>query len=95
MIIRFGEKGKSLGTRDDGRKFRAQIIDGVRGKELVELDFCGVDIISNSFADECIGKLVEDLGLEKLKRLTTFKNTSKTVAMILEKAIKDRVLAVQ
>ena len=35
MIIRFGEKGKSLGTRDDGRKFRAQIIEGVRGKELV------------------------------------------------------------
>ncbi len=95
MIIRFGERGKSIGTREDGRKFRAQIIDGVKEYELVELDFGGVDMISNSFADECIGKLVEDLGLENLKRLTTFKNTSKTVAMILQKAIKDRVLAVQ
>jgi hypothetical protein len=51
-------------------------------------------MVSNSFADECIGKLVEEMGLEKLKSFTTFKNTSKNVAMVLQKVIKDRLASV-
>lgn len=94
MVIKFGELGKSLGTREDGRKFRSQILSNVNDEKFVELDFNGVELISNSFADECIGKLVEDLGLEKLKSLTTFKNTSQTVTMVLQKVIKDRLVSV-
>lgn len=94
MIIRFGDIGKSLGTRDDGRRFRMQIVNGFNEQKKVELDFHGVEMVSNSFADECIGKLVEEMGLEKLKSFTTFKNTSKNVAMVLQKVIKDRLASV-
>ena len=34
----------------------------------------GVNVVSNSFADECIAKLIPILGFNKLKQKTTFRN---------------------
>ena len=43
------------------------------GEERVILDFTGVDVVTNSFADECIAKLLVEFPLEELKRRTTFR----------------------
>ena len=37
------------------------------------LDFTGVNVVSNSFADECIAKLLLHMTLTELKSRTTFK----------------------
>ena len=39
----------------------------------VVLDFTGVNVVSNSFADECIAKLLLEMPLDDLKRHTTFR----------------------
>lgn len=91
MIVEFGKEGRSLGTRENGRRIRAQILDGINTNGFVILDFKGVDMLSNSFADECIGKLVDEVGIDKMKASTTFKNTSREVSLVLMKAINDRL----
>lgn len=42
------------------------------GDERVVLDFTGVNVVTNSFADECIAKLLLEMPLDELKKRTTF-----------------------
>ena len=41
--------------------------------KFAEYDFTGVNVVTNSFADECIAKLLMEMPLDELKRRTTFK----------------------
>ena len=45
MIIKFLEFGKSLGTRQLGKKIRTDIINSIKKGEKVIFDFNGVSII--------------------------------------------------
>lgn len=49
------------------------ILPLINGQEKVVLDFTGVNVVSNSFADECIAKLLLEMPLAELKRRTTFR----------------------
>ena len=56
------------------QKVRQDLIATIESSECVILDFEGVNVVSNSFADECIAKLIPILGFNKLKQKTTFRN---------------------
>ena len=62
-----------IGTRDMGQKLREKLLPLINGNEKVVLDFTGVNVVSNSFADECIAKLLLEMPLSELKRRTTFR----------------------
>lgn len=87
----FKLRGNTLGTRLIGKQFREEIAGRFSPEHKVILDFDGVEIISNSFADECIGKLVSQYGINELKKKTTFKNTNENVSLVLKKVINDRI----
>lgn len=70
----FSEYGTDFGTRDMGAKIRNILLPIIEQGERVALDFSGVNVVSNSFSDECIAKLLIDMPLEKLRKLTTFNN---------------------
>ena len=92
MIIKFNTINSSLGTRSLGREIREHtIISFSTTAERIIFDFEGVEVISNSFADECFGKLIQTFGLDFTKNRTTFKNTNSNVAMVLKKAMSDRL----
>ncbi|KXS41961.1 MAG: hypothetical protein AWU54_1469 [Candidatus Frackibacter sp. T328-2] len=96
LILKFDEWGKSLGTRKLGRILRKEVGNLIENSnEKVILDFRGVKTVSNSFADECFGKLVLDYGIDDLKEKTTFKNVSKEIDFNLKKAIHNRILEVE
>ena len=42
----------------------------------IALDFIGVNVVSNSFADECIAKLLLDMPLEELNPNWSLENDS-------------------
>ena len=69
--FKFIEYGTDFGTRDMGQKLREKILALINGEEKVVLDFTGVNVVSNSFADECIAKLL----LEMLIRLSAFQGS--------------------
>ncbi|MDC1809137.1 STAS-like domain-containing protein [Bacteroides uniformis] len=75
ITFRFASFGENLGTRILGERVRKDLIATIESFDCVILDFEGVDVVSNSFADECIAKLIPLLGgINELKRKTTFRN---------------------
>ena len=71
--FKFIEYGTDFGTRDMGQKLRQKLLAIIDSGEKVVLDFTGVNVVSNSFADECIAKLLMEMPLDELKRHTTFR----------------------
>ena len=71
--FKFIEYGTDFGTRDMGQKLRQKLLPLIYGNERVILDFTGVNVVSNSFADECIAKLLIEMPLYELKKRTTFR----------------------
>jgi hypothetical protein len=93
MYIQFKHIGKHLGTRSAGMEMREEIIRAFDLYPQIVFDFNGVEIVSNSFADECFGKLIAFYGLEKIKSKTTFVNTSPFIKSAIANAIKMRMAA--
>lgn len=73
VVFNFREYGTDFGTRDMGQKLRNKLLPLINGSEKVVLDFTGVNVVSNSFADECIAKLLLEMPLDELKRRSTFR----------------------
>ena len=73
VTFRFAEYDTDFGTREMGKRLREKLLPLVKGGERVVLDFTGVNVVSNSFADECIAKLLLEMPLEELKKRTTFR----------------------
>jgi hypothetical protein len=71
--FKFIEYGTDFGTRDMGQKLRQKLLALIGAGDKVILDFTGVNVVSNSFADECIAKLLLEMPLDELKRHTTFR----------------------
>lgn len=71
--FKFIDYGTDFGTRDMGQKLRQKLLALIKEGEKVVLDFTGVNVVSNSFADECIAKLLLEMPLDELKRCTTFR----------------------
>ena len=71
--FRFIEYGTDFGTRDMGQKLRQKLLALISTGEKVVLDFTDVNVVSNSFADECIAKLLLEMSLDELKQHTTFR----------------------
>ena len=56
--FKFIEYETDFGTRDMGQKLREKLLPLINGNEKVVLYFTGVNVVSNSFADECIANKV-------------------------------------
>lgn len=72
VVFSFLEKGENFGTRQLGAQVRENLLQVISRSDKVCLDFSGVNVVSNSFADECIVKLLLVMSLEELKSKTTF-----------------------
>ena len=71
--FKFIEYGTDFGTTDMGMKLREKLLPLIKENDKVVLDFTGVNVVSNSFADECIAKLLLEMPLDELKQHTTFR----------------------
>ncbi|HEK21111.1 STAS-like domain-containing protein [Mucilaginibacter sp. HC2] len=94
MRIEFSHIGKQLSTRVAGAAMRKQIIQGIEKKEKIVFDFSGVDIVSNSFADECFAKLMIHFDLPVVKEHTTFQNASPFIKAVIANSFKERLQAI-
>ena len=73
-----------------GQAAHAKLLPLVQGEEKVVLDFSGVDVVTNSFADECIAKLLLQMPLEELKKRTTFKGLNPMASKSILGALQRR-----
>jgi hypothetical protein len=85
--IQFREISPSLGTRDLGAKIRENIVQKINTNDKVYLDFEGVDVVTNSFANECFSKLKDTVTLEVFKSKIAFLNTNDFVQRVIISAL--------
>ena len=71
--FKFIDYGTDFGSSYLGQKLREKLLPMIKGDEKVVLGFTGVNVVSNSFADECIAKLLMEMPLAELKQRTTFR----------------------
>lgn len=93
VTLSFREFGENLGTRQLGQQVREKLMPLLAGDERVVLDFTGVDVVSNSFADECIAKLLLTMPLSELKARTTFRGLNPLASESVLTALRRRHLA--
>lgn len=90
VVFKFSKYGDSMGTRLLGAQIRADLRPLLDGKEKVVLDFSGIDTVTNSFADECIAKLLLEMSLDELKAKTTFTGLTPMTERSILTALKRR-----
>lgn len=92
VIFSFRKYGENLGTRPLGKRVREQLLPMIEQNERVVLDFTGVNVVSNSFADECIAKLLLTMPLSELKSRTTFRGLNPIASESVLTALRRRHL---
>ena len=93
VTFSFREYGENLGTRPLGQRVREQLLPLIEQNECVVLDFTGVNVVSNSFADECIAKLLIEMPLAELKKRTTFCGLNPVASECVLTALRRRHLS--
>lgn len=73
ITFEFAAINENLGIRQLGEKVRSQLLNLIKENDKVVLDFSGVNVVSNSFADECLAKMFLTMSLDELKQRTTFR----------------------
>ena len=94
--FKFNTYGLELVTRILGKKVREMILPLINqtSTEKLVLDFEGVNIVTNSFADECLAKLIYEMPFETLKSKTTFRNLNDTSRKYIAFAFQRRLKVV-
>lgn len=57
----------------------------------VIIDFAEIGIISSSFADEFIGKMVVELGFFQFQKIFTLTNMNETIQTIVQRSLSQRL----
>ena len=93
VTFKFKEISDALGTRQLGGRVREMLLPLIESNDKVVLDFEGVSVVSNSFADECLAKLLLVIPFEELKRRTTFVSVNDFARRNIAIAFRRRIQA--
>ena len=93
VTFKFKEISDALGTRQLGARVREMLLPLIESHDKVVLDFEGVSVVSNSFADECLAKLLLVIPFEELKRRTTFVSVNDFARRNIAIAFRRRIQA--
>ncbi len=93
VTFSFRDYGDNLGTRQLGSQVRERLMPLLKGDDIIVFDFTGVNVVSNSFADECIAKLLLTMSLAELKARTTFKGLNPLASESVLTALRRRHLS--
>ncbi|OFX48201.1 MAG: hypothetical protein A2046_08220 [Bacteroidetes bacterium GWA2_30_7] len=86
-------KESGVGTRKSGEKIRNELINIYKqSNKNITLDFANINIISSSFADELIGKLVTEFGFYGFNNIFKLKNMNTSVQSIVQRSVAQRMM---
>ena len=86
------EQKTGSGSRQSGAKMRTELINIYnQSKKQIIIDFEGVHIVSSSFADELIGKLVTVYGFFGFNNIFKMKNMNTDIQTIVQRSVAQRM----
>lgn len=81
-----------VGTRPSGKKLRLEILNNyLETKRRIVIDFADLNVISSSFADELLGKLVIEFGFFGFNNLVKLKNMNSLIQQIVQRSVAQRM----
>lgn len=89
--ILFQEMGSSLGTRPLGKTVRNKLIEQFSDHDKIIFDFENVNLITNSFADECFAKLLDVFTIDQIQEKTSFANMNEKIQFSIRSAFLRRL----
>lgn len=83
----------STGSREAGRKVSNLISNVIRMSSgaKVEIDFEDILVVSSSFADECFGRLIANMGPAEFFSRVSFTNTDQSLRAIIDRSVMQRL----
>lgn len=92
ILVSVAEQSHGTGTRKSAEKLRTMVLNmTLADKKHVILDFSGVSILSSSFADELIGKIIGQYGFVFFINRFSIKNLSVFNASLLNRSVQQRM----
>ena len=92
IIYKIANVGSGTGTRESGKKIKNELINiYMSEKRRIVIDFEGVGIVSSSFADELISKLIDEMGFYQYQSIFQLKNMNSNIQTIFESSLKKRI----
>ena len=88
------EESSGFGTRIAGERLRNKVLNYLKRLDTpnrIIIDFSGISMISSSFADEFIGKLLADLGFLRFTKLISLCGVSQTIEPIINRSVSQRM----
>lgn len=92
VVFRVSEEATGFGNRETGRQLRLKLQNLMtQFKEArVRIDFADIPLVSASFVDEFIAKLVVEMGHFSFFARVTITNTNRLITQTLDKVIEQR-----
>lgn len=92
VVFKLVDSELGVGTRESGALLRTEIKNIVKkSRKPIIIDFEGIGMISSSFADEFLGKLIVELGFFQYQQVFTLVNMNETVQSITQRSISLRM----
>ncbi|GAG94877.1 unnamed protein product [marine sediment metagenome] len=92
IIYKISEVGSGTGTRESGAQMKNELINiYTKTKRRIIIDFENIGIISSSFADELIGKLIDEIGFYQFQSIFFLVNMNKKIQTIFDASLKKRL----
>jgi len=92
-LVEVLDHAKGTGTRMAAQSLRNYVANLIsQGASQVTLDFHGIGVISSSFADELVGKLIIKYGFYNYQNLIRLKGMSEIVQTILHRSVAQRMI---
>ncbi len=86
------QKASGTGTRISGAAIRHEALNLLRQSgRIVVIDFADVAVVSSSFADEFIGKLVGEIGFTSFVQSFRLQNLNEFVQAVINRAVAQRL----
>ena len=92
ITINVLKMSNGTGTRKSAEKLRNLTLNIVKNdKKIVMLDFSDVNIVSSSFADELIGKIIKEIGFLAFNQAYRIINVKPSIAAIINRSVEQRM----
>jgi hypothetical protein len=90
--FKLSEAATGTGTRESGRKIRNDLINMFHDtKKGILIDFEGLTVISSSFADELVGKMLVHFGFAGFNDIVRLKHMNPTIQAIVQRSVAQRM----
>lgn len=93
IVYRIKDRAEGTGTREAALRVKNDIFNMLsERKQMLAVDFTGVEVMSSSFADELIAKMILEMGLFQFNQMIRLRGLDQSQQIILQKSVIQRLI---